>query len=393
MSQRGFLIIADISGYTSFLTGSELDHAQGVLEDLFAVILERLQSPLHLSNIQGDAFFAFSDDSAAWSSGQILDTIEALYFSFRRRLTDIVDNTSCPCRACANAGKLDLKFVIHHGEYAKQEIAGRQELTGSDVILLHRLLKTDVVARTGIASYGLFTSAAVAALDLAELREETQSYGTDLDELGHVDGTVIDFGARWDTHHAASEITVGANELWMPEVSVVLPFNIETVWAVYWKPELRARWNAHLTSSRRAEGDPNRIRTDSVDHCAHGRAKVIFRYVDVRPLRHVTRDLAIPMNGWGRSSVLFSSAGEGTRITIRCARPEGPNPIATWMLGLIGALFYRNKLYAQIQDEMNMLEEFIAADSRAAAPAAAAPALISKDEINARARSLAAGEA
>ena len=48
MAERNFLIIADISNYTSFFTGSELDHAQGVLEKLFAVILERLQSPLHL---------------------------------------------------------------------------------------------------------------------------------------------------------------------------------------------------------------------------------------------------------------------------------------------------------------------------------------------------------
>ncbi len=41
MAEQGYLLIADITGYTRFLTGSELDHAQGILEGLFAVILER----------------------------------------------------------------------------------------------------------------------------------------------------------------------------------------------------------------------------------------------------------------------------------------------------------------------------------------------------------------
>jgi len=32
--QRGYLVLADISGYTSFLSQTELDHAQEILSDL-----------------------------------------------------------------------------------------------------------------------------------------------------------------------------------------------------------------------------------------------------------------------------------------------------------------------------------------------------------------------
>ena len=35
MAQQGFLLIADITGYTMFLTRSELEHAQGILDALF----------------------------------------------------------------------------------------------------------------------------------------------------------------------------------------------------------------------------------------------------------------------------------------------------------------------------------------------------------------------
>jgi hypothetical protein len=35
MKQEGYLIITDISGYTSFLTKSELEHAHDILDSLF----------------------------------------------------------------------------------------------------------------------------------------------------------------------------------------------------------------------------------------------------------------------------------------------------------------------------------------------------------------------
>ncbi len=46
---RGYLVLADITGYTRFLTGSELDHAEGILRDPFGALTEQLQSPVVLS--------------------------------------------------------------------------------------------------------------------------------------------------------------------------------------------------------------------------------------------------------------------------------------------------------------------------------------------------------
>ena len=55
MAQQGFLLIADITGYTMFLTRSELDHAQGILDALFKSIFAEIKPPIMLSNLQGDA--------------------------------------------------------------------------------------------------------------------------------------------------------------------------------------------------------------------------------------------------------------------------------------------------------------------------------------------------
>jgi len=47
--QKGYLFISDISGYTQFLTQSELDHAKEILDALFDSILHHLNPPIVIS--------------------------------------------------------------------------------------------------------------------------------------------------------------------------------------------------------------------------------------------------------------------------------------------------------------------------------------------------------
>src|SRR5437879_9563108 len=87
----------------------------------------------------------------------LLDTIERCYFGFRRRRRDVRQATACECNACVRIPDLDLKFVVHHGTAIVQKIAGRQELLGSDVIVVHRLLTNDVVEKLGMYAYALIS--------------------------------------------------------------------------------------------------------------------------------------------------------------------------------------------------------------------------------------------
>ena len=41
-TQHGYLILADIAGYTSYLAGVELTHAQEILTELLELLVERL---------------------------------------------------------------------------------------------------------------------------------------------------------------------------------------------------------------------------------------------------------------------------------------------------------------------------------------------------------------
>ena len=54
-THTGYLLIADISGYTQFLTTSEMDHANPILQSLLGSLVEQVVDPLHFWKMEGDA--------------------------------------------------------------------------------------------------------------------------------------------------------------------------------------------------------------------------------------------------------------------------------------------------------------------------------------------------
>jgi hypothetical protein len=163
--ETGFLVLADLTGYTAYLSGSEIEHAPAIAGDLLETIVGRLEPPFRLAKFEGDAAFLFVEDGRADGS-LLLDAVEASYLAFRRRLRSIDQATTCDCNSCRLAPKLDLKVFIHHGAFVWSRIAGREELAGPDVIVVHRLLKGAGAAEARANGFALFTAAAVDALGL-----------------------------------------------------------------------------------------------------------------------------------------------------------------------------------------------------------------------------------
>jgi hypothetical protein len=155
--ETGFLVIGDLTGYTAYLSGSEIEHAPVIAGDLLETIVGRLEPPFRLAKFEGDAAFLFVEDGRADGS-LLLDAIEAAYVAFRRRLRSIDQATTCDCNSCRLAPKLDLKLFVHHGEFVRGRIAGRDELSGRDVILVHRLLKGTGAAGARGNGFALFTA-------------------------------------------------------------------------------------------------------------------------------------------------------------------------------------------------------------------------------------------
>src|SRR4030095_16340390 len=99
--RTGFFIIADISGYTSFLSGTELEHAQAIVEGLIELIVKHVNPPLKIVQLEGDAVFYYVPGEILPEPERILDHIEACYFDFTSHLQHEQQLTNCPCRACS----------------------------------------------------------------------------------------------------------------------------------------------------------------------------------------------------------------------------------------------------------------------------------------------------
>jgi Protein of unknown function (DUF2652) len=171
---QGTLLLADISGYTAFLQavgeahaadmarGTFVPEAYPLLTSLLDGIVEALAPPFVLSKLEGDAIFAFGPDGELSIRDQsVVDCLTACYGTYRARLDEARELMICDCNACVSINGLELKFVLHHGGYIVQSVAGQRELFGPDVTISHLLLKNRVVDVIGRSAYALVTDPAV----------------------------------------------------------------------------------------------------------------------------------------------------------------------------------------------------------------------------------------
>jgi len=199
-ARRGTLVLADISGYTAFLQAVGVAHGEEMAESgevpeayplmttLLDGIVERLVPPFVLSKTEGDAVFAFSADAEFPLRGEaLLGCVDACYEAFQEQVHAMEAALTCHCSACHLGIALDLKFVLHHGGYVVQSIAGRPELLGPDVNLVHRLLKNHASDLVGGGAYALLTSAAAQHLEVPSTAAlqltETYDAGLSVDAL------------------------------------------------------------------------------------------------------------------------------------------------------------------------------------------------------------------
>ncbi|HEX2557323.1 MAG TPA: DUF2652 domain-containing protein [Nitrososphaera sp.] len=199
--QKGYLVLADISGYTFFLANTELDHAQIVISYLLEAMVEKLGTALTISKLEGDAVFAYVEESKLPNGESLMELIDQTYFVFRDKVETMYKGASCSCRACRTINTLDLKFMVHHGDFIVLQVAGIKDAWGSDVNLLHRLLKNGVVEATGWRGYALFTSQGLQGIqpDEKSFIQQNESY----EHLGNVKTYIMDMDARYQAMKAS----------------------------------------------------------------------------------------------------------------------------------------------------------------------------------------------
>ena len=324
---EGYLLLADISGYTAFLTGTELEHGHAIVTELTKLIRSRLVPPMRFVKLEGDAVFCFASGDAFPDGEQIVELVESCYFDFSSRLLDMTRSTTCRCDACRAIGGLDLKFVVHYGTFMldHDEEDGRIDLAGPNVILVHRLLKNTILEAGGPRAYAFFTDACIARSSAElSLPAHSESY----DSFGEVTGVVQDLAAVAVRRRDSQRVRITGDEADL-DVSYLIDAPPSVVWQYWVQPEKRARWSlsAFETSVVFSPNDAGRLGVGASSHCAHSVGGDALReYLDWRPYDYFTCRLTpLPAElvitcPWIETNS-FTRVGEnGTefRWTVRC---------------------------------------------------------------------------
>ena len=197
-----YLLLADISGYTSFMAGVEQEHgidfsagipaAYPVLAALLDSVVEGVAPDFTLVKLEGDAVFAAAPaDGLDGRGDEVLAKLAAMYGAFVDSRTRAIPSHDHICTACPAVAHLDLKVVVHRGPVVRQTVGSGSDLLGPAVTLAHRMLKNTIRERIGSRPYLFLTDPAAAGLGVAEVGfEHREDYG----DAGQIEGRVIGLG-------------------------------------------------------------------------------------------------------------------------------------------------------------------------------------------------------
>lgn len=143
MENEGLIFIPDISGFTKFVTETELEHSQMIITQLLELLINLNHLDLNLSEIEGDAILFYKKGSRP-AVNDVMEQSKKMFIDFHQYLKEMSGINNCNCGACTAAPGLSLKFITHYGQVNEVKIHNFTKILGSDVILAHRLLKNNI---------------------------------------------------------------------------------------------------------------------------------------------------------------------------------------------------------------------------------------------------------
>lgn len=212
-AQATLIFIPDISGFTQFVTETEIKHSQHIIEELLEAIIDANEIGLEVSEIEGDAVLFYRTGKSP-TVAELLAQVQRIYVQFHSILRKYDKLRICQCGACSTASKLSLKFVIHYGDLSEKQVKSYRKLFGPSVIVAHRLLKNSVNHQ----EYALFSMPLINActnwVDIEQATWSPVEHGQETYDSGPVkycyislaplreqipEPTKQDFGLRGDT--------------------------------------------------------------------------------------------------------------------------------------------------------------------------------------------------
>ncbi len=147
-THNAVIVLADISGYTRFIHfhGIALTHAESIITELLDSIIDHTAHPLILNKLEGDAalFYALADENPQAVAESALRQVNGFFEVFSARKQEIGLDGLCNCTGCTEVVHLNIKAVLNFGSIVVKQVRQFEEISGTPVIIAHRLLKNSV---------------------------------------------------------------------------------------------------------------------------------------------------------------------------------------------------------------------------------------------------------
>ena len=255
----GTFVLADLGGYTRFLSDVGIEHAKEITSHLFNRMVEVKPDRWKVGNVVGDCLFLYNETQE--SPDEIFAYVRGVYESFRDSIAEVAAGSTCRCGACDRTEDLTLKFVVHRGEFAVHEVVGRQEVIGPAIVAAHRLLKNSVSAR----EYVLCTEAVAEAAAASGF--PTTIGRDDYDDVGAMPWISVDLQpVRKAVDESRVFHVTESNADVTASVDIAAP--PELVWAVTLDADKALRWAPTIVGVAAVRGEPGTL--GSVHTCLHG---------------------------------------------------------------------------------------------------------------------------
>ena len=330
MPANSLLFVPDITGFTKFVNKTETDHGQHIISELLENIIDSNHLDLAISEIEGDAVFFYKEEELP-GANEIYEQAKKMFFNFHAHLKLYETRRICQCGACSSAAGLSLKFVVHCGEIGFTNIKNHRKPFGSDIVLVHRLLKNNV----NDEEYVLFTKRYLDASsknnkdnepeDLQEGVEDYQEFGLVNYKFGSLSGL------RKDVPNPPP-LSLPAKMKNPQTLEHVFDLPAMDVYEYLSNFELKKQWNDDVSEFKFEKGKVNRIGTKHICVFDQGKAE----------LESVTNDFGKGNIVYGERLLKFPLAKDFTfyfiltplddKTKVRVEVHYMPIPIIGWLL-------------------------------------------------------------
>jgi len=327
---KSLLFIPDITGFTEFVNNTEIEHGQHIISELIEKIIDSNELDLEISEIEGDAVLFYKTNDVPHLK-EIYNQAKRMFLTFHSHLKLYDSQRICQCGACSSASRLSIKFIVHSAEIGFTNIKNHKKPFGSDIVLLHKLLKNNVSYK----EYMLFTHEYLQD-NKDEINElsavEFEDGVSDYDNIGLVDYRYFSMSDLYKEVPAPPPVEL-PKKMKDPIVNEhVFDLPILEAYEYLSNFELKLKWNTGVSDFQYEEGKVNRIGTKHICVFEKGKAE----------LESVTNDFGQGNLVYGEKLLKFPLASDFTfyfilsdqndKTKVRTEIHYKPFPVIGWLL-------------------------------------------------------------